>query len=86
MGGGTLMRLELHPDAAPGTVTFDCETLPYPLSNVSNVKELHYRQDYYQLEWPLRKRRYETGVYCDACLAHYFPAATAILNNIADGI
>lgn len=86
MGGGQLMRLELHPNAAPGTIVFDCETLPYPLSNVTNVKELHYRQDYYQLEWPLRKRRYETGVYCDACLAHYFPAATAILNNISDGI
>jgi hypothetical protein len=62
------------------------ETLPYPLSGVSNVIEKHYRQDYYQIEWPLRKRRYESGVYVDGALAHYFPPATAIINNIADGI
>ena len=43
------------------------------------------RQDYYQIEWPPRARRYECGVYADEVLQHYFPPSMAIISNIAAG-
>lgn len=86
MNGGQLVRLELHPDAAPGTIMAHVDTLPYPAANVSNVVEMHLRQDYYQIDWPITKRQYESGVYFDGVLAHYFPSAIGIITNIADGV
>ena len=43
------------------------------------------RRDYYQLEWPVTKRRYEYGVYADEVLQNYAPFAFAILQNIQNG-
>jgi len=43
------------------------------------------RQDYYQIEWPPRARRYETGVYADEVLRRYFPPSMAVIANIAAG-
>jgi len=86
MSGGQLVTLALHPDAAPGTMMAHTDVLPYPSSNVANVMEMHLRQDYYQIDWPLIKRQYESGVYFDGVLAHYFPSAIGIITNIADGI
>lgn len=86
MNGGQLIKLELHPDAAPGTILAHADILPYPLTNVSNVVEMHLRQDYYQIDWPVTKRQYESGVYFDGVLAHYFPSAIGVINNIADGV
>lgn len=83
MSGGQLVKLQLHPYMPPGTMLMHTDTLPYPISNVPNVAEMHMRQDYYQLDWPITKRQYEFGVYSDGTLAHYFPGAMAIVNNIA---
>jgi hypothetical protein len=83
MSGGQLLSLQLHPFVPPGTVIFHADTIPYPLSGVSNVAEIHLRQDYYSIDWPITQRRYETGVYTDECLAHYFPGAIGVINNIA---
>ncbi len=33
--------------------------------------------DYYQMEWPVKTRRYEYGVYMDGVLQNYFPPASA---------
>ena len=66
-----------HPD--------DLADLPYPLSNVGNVMQIRTRQDYYQIEWPPRARRYESGVYADEVLQHYFPPSMAVITNIAAG-
>lgn len=60
-------------------------TLPNPLSNVSDVMQVHVRQDYYQIDWPPRARRYETGVYADEVLQNYFPPSMAVIANIAAG-
>ena len=49
--------------------------LPYPLAGVGNLMQIRTRQDYYQIEWPLRTRRYEYGIYADEVLQHYFPPA-----------
>lgn len=83
MSGGAVIPIKLHPNVPAGTVWFNSDSLPYPINNVPNVAEFRYRQDWYQMEWPLRTRRYETGVYADGVLAHYFPPAMAILANIA---
>lgn len=85
MGGGQIVELMLHPNLPSGTMAACTEMLPYPIANVPNVMEVRYRQDYYQIEWPLRKRQYETGVYIDAAFAHYFPPSIGIITNIANG-
>ncbi len=86
MSGGQLIKMQIHPNMPPGTIFAFTETLPYPINNVPNVAEYRYRQDWYQLEWPIRTRRYETGVYTDGVLAHYFPPSLGIINNIAAGV
>lgn len=84
MSGGQLIDVEIHPNMPPGTLSAVTEILPYPLANVENVMEVRFRRDYYQMEWPLRTRKYETGVYVDSVFAHYFPPSIGIITNIAD--
>lgn len=86
MGGAQEIPIELHPNMIPGTIMFDTDELPYPLSNVSNVKQVRFRRDYYQYEWPLRTRKYEFGVYADEVLQHFFPPSQGMICNIADGL
>ncbi|HWK45123.1 MAG TPA: hypothetical protein VNT30_10395 [Stellaceae bacterium] len=85
MSGGQLVQVMLHPNVPPGTILFVSRTIPYPLSNVSNVLQMKCRRDYYQLEWPLRTRRYEYGVYADEVLQNYFPPAFGVVRNIQNG-
>jgi hypothetical protein len=85
MGAAKPIPIELHPDMPPGTVFFDTDDLPYTLSGVTNLKQIRTRQEYYQIEWPLRTRKYEYGVYCDEVLQNYFPPAFGIITNIAAG-
>jgi hypothetical protein len=75
----------IHPDAAPGTILFYSDTIPYPLSNVGSVVQMKLRRDYYQIEWPVKTRRYEYGVYLDGVLQNYFPPAFGLIYNIAPG-
>lgn len=86
MNGGQLLKVILHPNLAPGTILFFSSSIPYPLSNVNNVLQIKARKPYYQIEWPLRTRRYEFGVYADELLQCYFPPAFGVLTNIADGV
>jgi hypothetical protein len=85
MAGGSVVDIKVHPNMPAGTVLFTTKTLPYPMSNVGNVFQIRTRQDYYQVEWPLRSRRYEYGVYADQVLQHYFPPSMAIITNIGNG-
>jgi len=80
---GTKIPLVVHPNMPAGTIFFFTESLPYPLSNVGNVCQMLMRQDYYQLEWPLKTRKYEYGVYADGVLQHYAPFSMGIITNIA---
>jgi hypothetical protein len=81
---GTEVPLVVHPNMPAGTVFFYTERLPYPLSNVGNVVQMLMRQDYYQIEWPLRTRKYEYGVYADGVLQHYAPFSLGVITNIAN--
>jgi hypothetical protein len=43
------------------------------------------RKEYYQLEWPLKSRKYEYGVYTDEVLQHYAPFSMGVITNVAPG-
>jgi hypothetical protein len=83
MDGNTMLNVKLHPNMPPGTILFTTAKLPYPLSNVTNVMQMRMRRDYYQIEWPITKRKYEYGVYADGVLQHYFPPSLGVITNIA---
>lgn len=85
MNGAMEIPIHLHPNVPPGTILFYCDQLPYPLSNVSSVLRILTRRDYYQIEWPMRSRKYEYGVYADEVLQNYFTPAFGIINNIGNG-
>jgi hypothetical protein len=85
MQGGSVIDIKVHPNVPAGTILMTTRTLPYPLANVGNVFQVRTRQDYYQIEWPLRSRKYEYGVYADQVLQHYFPPSMAVITNIANG-
>lgn len=85
MGAGMTLDVKVHPNIPAGTILFRTLKLPYPLSNVSNVLQIKTRRDYYQIEWPLRTRKYEYGVYADEVLQNYFPPAFGAITNITAG-
>ncbi len=85
MGGGSVLDIRVHPNMPAGTILMTTGVLPYPLAGVGNLMQIRTRQDYYQIEWPLRTRRYEYGVYADEVLQHYFPPALALITNIGNG-
>jgi hypothetical protein len=85
MGASSEIPIRLHPNLPPGTIMFLTKELPYALNDVQNVYQYRVRKDYYQIEWPLRTRKYEYGVYCDEVLQHYFPPSIGFITNIGKG-
>jgi hypothetical protein len=78
-----LIRVRVHPFMPAGTILGYARQIPYPLNGVGNVFQVKTRRDYYQLEWPLRTRKYEYGVYADEVLQHYAPFTLLKLSNVA---
>jgi hypothetical protein len=85
MGGGQLVKVLLHPYVPPGTIVFRCERIPYALPDVQNILQVKTVRDYYQIDWPLRTRQYELGVYYRGVLQNRFPPACGVITNIANG-
>jgi hypothetical protein len=87
MNGGVKIPIMIHPALPAGTIIGWCENLPmqYQSNNVPNVAEVKVRQDYYQIDWPLRTRAQEFGVYAEEVLAVYAPFAMGVITNIANG-
>lgn len=85
--GGTDIPVKVHPDLPPGTVLLHTERLPewYQSNEVPNVVEVLTRRDYYRVDWPLRTRKREFGVYSEETLACYAPFAMGVINNITNG-
>ena len=52
---------------------------------MQDVFRIKGRRDYYQMEWPLRTRKYEYGIYADEVLQHFFPPSMGIITNIGNG-
>ena len=86
LNGGIRIPILIHPTLPPGTILGYCENLPaqYQSNEVPNVAEIKTRADYYQIDWPLRTRAQEVGVYAEETLAVYAPFAMGIINNIAN--
>jgi hypothetical protein len=85
MSGTVEIPINIHPNMPAGTIFFNSDSLPYPMSGVATPQRILTRQEYYQMDWPLRTRKQEYGVYADEVLQNYAPFATAIINNIANG-
>jgi hypothetical protein len=85
--GGFDIPIKVHPDLPPGTILAYCERLPvwYQSNQVPNTAEVMTRRDYYRVDWPLRTRRREYGVYSEQVLAVYAPFGVGILTNIGNG-
>lgn len=83
MGTAQQIPIKVHPDMPAGTILMTSSTLPYPLSGVSDVFRIRTRKEYFQIEWPLRTRKYEYGVYADEVLQHYAPFTMAMISGIA---
>jgi hypothetical protein len=78
---GNDLDVEIHPYVPPGTIVFWSDRSPYELSGVANLFEARVRQDYYQIPWPWRTRRYEYGVYVDETFPCKFTPAFGIITN-----
>jgi hypothetical protein len=87
LDGGVKIPVKIHPLLPPGTIVCWTNQLPaqYQNNETPNVAEMKIRADYYSLEWPLRTRAREYGVYAEETLAVYFPASMGIITNIANG-
>jgi len=85
MSGGSVIDIKIHPNMPAGMILMTTKKLPYAMSNVGNIFQVRTRQDYYQIEWPLRSRKYEYGVYTDQVLQHYFPPSMVLLYDIRAG-
>jgi hypothetical protein len=87
MNGGTKIPIMLHPTLPAGTILGWCEELPaqYQSHHVPAVAEVKTRVDYYQIDWPLRTRAQEFGVYAEEVLAVYVPFGMGVITNIANG-
>jgi hypothetical protein len=84
---GVEIPMPVHPDLPPGTILAFCERLPawYQSNETPNVAEVLTRRDYYRVDWPVRTRRREFGVYTEEVLAIYAPFGIGILTNIGNG-
>lgn len=84
LSGPKAIPVMLHPNLPPGTILFHTEKLPYPLAGVANVLQIRTRRDYFQIEWPIKTRRYEYGVYMDGVLQNFFPPSFGVITNIGN--
>lgn len=82
----TSVKVEVHPDMPAGMILFYSSKLPaqyYKYTNAGNLLQIKTRKDYYQIEWPLRTRKYEYGIYADELLQNFFTPAFGMIYNIA---
>ncbi len=87
LNGGHMIPIVLHPNVPPGTILAWAEDLPaqYQNNNVPNVAEMHIREEWRDIEWPLVTRSYQHGIYVQETLAVYAPFAMAVLSGIGNG-
>jgi hypothetical protein len=84
--GGYKLPVKLHPDVPPGTILGWCEKLPpwYQSNEIPNVVEMLVRRDYYRVDWPLRTRQREYGIYMEEVLGVYAPFAMGVISNLSN--
>lgn len=82
---GDELDVVVHPNMPAGTFMFYSDRIPAYLDGVGTLLRMLTRQEYYQIEWPLRTRRYEYGVYADEVLQGYFMPAFGVITNAKSG-
>lgn len=80
---GDELSIVVHPNLPAGTYLFYSSRLPGYVQGVGNLLQVRTRQEYYQIEWPLRSRKYEYGVYVDELLQGMFMPAFGMITNAA---
>ena len=81
---GDIIPVIVHPNVPPGTIFFYTASLPYPLQGIASPVRKLLRQDYYSIDWPITKRRYDYGVYFDGVLQHFAPFSMGLITNIGN--
>ena len=82
----SMMRVVVHPYLPAGVTLMTSSTLPYTVPDVpAQTFRMMQRRPYYQIEWPLVKRRYESGVYIEEVLQHYAPFSMCVIKNTGNG-
>jgi hypothetical protein len=80
---GNTVSIKVHPYLPAGTAMFMSNSLPYKLADVPQPVRIKTRQEYYQIEWPRKTRKYEYGVYVDELLQVYAPFSLGMITGIA---
>jgi hypothetical protein len=75
----------IHPNIVAGSIFFNTQEIPYPLSGVDKVTFIRCRRDYYQIEWPVVSRQYVYGVYADEVLVCRAPFSLGVISNVGNG-
>jgi hypothetical protein len=85
--GASAIAVKIHPNMPAGSIYFDMDRLPagWGHAKVGTPRRIRTRREYYQIEWPLRTRNYEYGVYVDEMLQVYIGFGTGIITDIAQG-
>jgi hypothetical protein len=82
----SMMRVVVHPYLPAGVLLGTTSKLPYLVPDIPDTNfRIKCRRPYYQIEWPLIKRRYEAGVYAEEVLQHYAPFSMGVIKNIGNG-
>jgi hypothetical protein len=79
------IAFRVHPFMPQSTVWMETEQLPngiYPENDVESVLAVRCRRDMYEIDWPLRSRKYEAGVYSDEVLQLYAGFSLAVIDNV----
>ena len=76
--------IEVHPWVTAGTIIFYSSRIPYPLAGVNNILEFEERQGFYQIDWPLSTRQYQSGFYWDGCLKNHFTPGFGMIQNVGN--
>jgi hypothetical protein len=63
-----LVEVVVHPNMPQGTILLWSDRIPYMLANIGTPVKMKLRRDYYSIEWPMTKRRYEYGLYMDGII------------------
>jgi hypothetical protein len=86
MNGAQDIKLRLHPNMPAGMCLFTTKTIPYPLNEIpGQAYRIRTRKEYNQIDWALRTRAWESGVYCDEVLQHFAPFSMALLYDVRPG-
>jgi hypothetical protein len=76
------VKVIVHPNMPQGTMLGWSNSVPYPLNDVGQIVKKKMRRDYWSIEWPMVRRRYEYGIYADGVLQCYAPFAFCVINCI----